>query len=99
MNKAVEDRARAQCALDARMRGCGRRLPGVVERLWPVAAREMMGVLDLEALAEPPDLAQREAEYRKIKRTLQGAASGANARTRFSVYCVVAADVRSIHSQ
>lgn len=71
MNKAVEDRARAQCALDARIAGvAGRRIPGVVERLWPVAAREMMGVLDPEALAEPPDLAQREAEYRKMKRTL-----------------------------
>lgn len=71
MNKAVEDRARAQCALDAEIAGVAeRRIPGVVERLWPVAAREMMGVLDPEALAEPPDLAQREAEYRKMKRAV-----------------------------
>ncbi|MGA0564463.1 hypothetical protein ACO2RV_18615 [Ancylobacter sp. VNQ12] len=68
MNKAVEYRARAQCALDAEVAGIPRkRIPEMVDRLWPVAAREMMGVLDPEAMVEPQDIAQREADYRKLK--------------------------------
>ncbi|ADH88844.1 hypothetical protein Snov_1534 [Ancylobacter novellus DSM 506] len=69
MNNAVEERARAQCALDAQIYGVPEaQIPALVERLWPVVAREMMGVLDPETLPEPTDVAQREAEYRQLKR-------------------------------
>lgn len=69
MSKEVESRARTQCAVDAEAAGIPRReIPAKVERLWPVAAREMMGVLDPQTLPEPADLAQREAEYRQLKR-------------------------------
>jgi len=71
MNKAVEERARAQCALDAQICGVPEaQIPALVERLWPVVAREMMGVLDPQTLPEPADVAQREAEYRQLRRHL-----------------------------
>lgn len=71
MNTAVEDRARAQCALDAQMCGVPEaQIPALVDRLWPVVAREMMGVLDPQTLPEPADVAQREAEYQQLKRNL-----------------------------
>lgn len=68
MNKAVEDRARAQCALDAEVAGVRRKdIIATVERFWPVVAAEMMGVRDDESLIQPPDMAERQAEYRKIR--------------------------------
>lgn len=69
MNNAVEERARAQCALDAQICGVPEaQIPALVERLWPVVAREMMGVLDPQTLSEPADVAQREVEYQQLKR-------------------------------
>ncbi len=71
MNTAVEDRARAQCALDAQdVRSTRGSDSALVDRLWPVVAREMMGVLDPQTLPEPADVAQREAEYQQLKRNL-----------------------------
>ena len=69
MNNAVEERARAQCTLDAKVCGVPEaQIPALVDRLWPVVAREMMGVLDPQTLPELADVAQREAEYREMKR-------------------------------
>lgn len=72
MNKAVEDRARAQCAIDLRLSGVrDARIPALVDRLWPVVAREMMGVMDAETLTEPADLLECQAIFRELARQYQ----------------------------
>lgn len=68
MNNAVEDRARAQCALDAEVAGIRRKdIVATVERFWPVVAAEMMGVRDDATLIAPPDMEELQAAYRKIR--------------------------------
>ncbi|GLK72925.1 hypothetical protein KHC23_05740 [Ancylobacter dichloromethanicus] len=69
MVKDVERRARSLCAADAeRANVPATDIPPLVERLWPVAAREMMGVADPYTLVLPEDIEAREQEYRRLRR-------------------------------
>lgn len=53
---------------DLRPRVAAGLLDGVVDRLWPVVAREIQGnVLDTKAERDPPDLAARVAEYKRLR--------------------------------
>lgn len=69
MTKNIEVRARALCAADLRPQVAASELDGMVDRLWPVVAREIQGnLLDAEADKDPPDLSRRIAEYRRLRR-------------------------------
>lgn len=68
MTRSVEDRARAQCTVDAEIAAVPPAdIPAVVDRLWPVAAREMMGVIDGQTLQEPSDITRRIKEYQRLR--------------------------------
>lgn len=68
MNTNIEVRARALCAADLAARVAPVDLDRVVDRLWPVVAREIQGnVMDSGADREPPDLAERIAEYERLR--------------------------------
>lgn len=68
MVKDVERRARMLCASDAEQANVpATDIPPLVERLWPVAAREMMGVSDPHDLILPDDIEEREQEYRRLR--------------------------------
>ncbi|MCK0208395.1 hypothetical protein MWN33_10175 [Starkeya koreensis] len=69
MTTNSEDRARAVCAVDAKLASVPTQLiPALVERLWPVAALEINGGLVDPDLPRPPDLVERISEYRLLKR-------------------------------
>jgi len=70
MNRNMEDRARALCALDIQSAHPEiKDVPGVVDRLWPVVALEIQnGIVDPDWPIDAADLAQRAEEYRRLKR-------------------------------
>lgn len=69
MNRNIEERARALCAVDARIAAVPNgQIPALVERLWPVAALEISGGLMEPGTPQVPDLPRLAAEYERLKR-------------------------------
>lgn len=69
MNRNIEERARALCAVDARMAAVpSSQIPALVERLWPIAALEISGGLLEPDAPQVPDLPRLAAEYERLKR-------------------------------
>ncbi|WP_428030281.1 hypothetical protein [Ancylobacter sp.] len=69
MNRNVEERARALCAIDAHLAAVPpEEVPALVERLWPIVALEISGGVIEPDATPPPDLAQLAAEYERLKR-------------------------------
>ncbi|WP_371346348.1 hypothetical protein [Ancylobacter sp. IITR112] len=69
MTRNNEERARALCAMDARMAAVPTsEIPALVERLWPITALEISGgVLEPDA-PQVADLQRLKAEYERLKR-------------------------------
>lgn len=70
MNRNMEERARALCALDIQSAHPEiEDLPALVDRLWPVVAIEIQnGIVDPDWQIDPADFAQRAEEYRRLRR-------------------------------